>query len=544
MWLLMHALEKSVLNMDLKWIFTMIKYFPICFTGSSYLFLCLDYTQHKFLLKKENIVILFFPSAFFYISMLTNKFHYLFFSIYNKEFSRGGLLFGLHSLVTYSYIALGTVLLISFTLKQFKNPKKQVVIIALAAFIPIIQTIINYYLGLYRLIDLTPISLCISLSLLYYITFRYKFMDIKPIALQRVFNNMSEAVIVVDNYSKVIDINSSFKDTFYQITALKLFSNINEFTDKLKDFIDPDNESKQIVNSIAYGNGVVKSGEISVIKPTGTEYYFVNIRSVSNGKDELLGKIISFNNISEYKRLLEEINEKNEELQCMNTNLSNVNEELTSANKQLELYASTVEELAIARERNRFAKDIHDTLGHTLSLLITILEGAHSAYETNDNSLGEKLSQAIKVSREGLKEVRRSLEGLSPKKLEAYSVINALKMLIEDFKCSGININFTVEGIDSYRSIEYSDAIYRTCQEALTNSLRHGKAKNVSIFLKFNGGWVKLYIVDDGKGCKKIKRGFGLTGMDQRIKNLNGNITFCSDGETGFNIYVEIPLEV
>jgi signal transduction histidine kinase len=87
------------------------------------------------------------------------------------------------------------------------------------------------------------------------------------------------------------------------------------------------------------------------------------------------------------------------------------------------------------------------------------------------------------------------------------------------------------------------DALYRLCQEAITNSTRHGKAKNTNIILKFSEDKIRLFIFDDGCGCQNIKKGFGLSGMEQRIHNIHGSIVYGSDGESGFNIRVELPLK-
>jgi signal transduction histidine kinase len=96
--------------------------------------------------------------------------------------------------------------------------------------------------------------------------------------------------------------------------------------------------------------------------------------------------------------------------------------------------------------------------------------------------------------------------------------------------------------MENFSYIVYSKVIFRVCQEALTNSLRHGKAKNVNIILRSSGNKLSLFIFDDGCGCSQIKKGFGLSGMEQRVKDLGGTLVFGSDGESGFNIRMEIPL--
>ena len=79
------------------------------------------------------------------------------------------------------------------------------------------------------------------------------------------------------------------------------------------------------------------------------------------------------------------------------------------------------------------------------------------------------------------------------------------------------------------------------CREVLTNAIRHGKAENISIILRAVDGVYRISIIDDGCGCKKINKGFGLLGIEERINKLNGRLLFGSDGVKGFYFHMEIP---
>jgi signal transduction histidine kinase len=219
-----------------------------------------------------------------------------------------------------------------------------------------------------------------------------------------------------------------------------------------------------------------------------------------------------------------------------------MNEELIAANGQLQDYASTIEELAVTKERNRFARDIHDTLGHTLTVLVKMLEVSVITSKTDVDKTEGDIQKAVNIAREGLKDVRRSISGLSSIKLEKKNLVIALEELIAEFsQNSGIDIHFSAEGIDMNLSSGHTDNIYRICQEAMTNAIRHGKAARIVIILRGNENVIKLNIFDDGVGCTQITKGFGLSGMEQRVKELNGSLEFASSEERGFNINVEIP---
>ncbi|MDQ2086864.1 protein kinase [Herbivorax sp. ANBcel31] len=233
---------------------------------------------------------------------------------------------------------------------------------------------------------------------------------------------------------------------------------------------------------------------------------------------------------NKHKALADELNVKNSELRKMI--------------EKLKEHAQTVEELAITKERNRFAVDVHDTLGHSMVLLIKLLEVCKMEMMNNPSKAKARLTEAINTAREGMKELKRSIYGLVPEKLEVNKFITAIEKLVEEFKTSGSDVKLSIDGIYDYRNPVYSYTLYKVCQEAMTNSVRHGKAKNIHIDIRFKDGKIKLKISDDGEGCKKIKKGFGINGMEQRIKELDGKVRFDTGHNDGFKINLELPLEV
>ncbi|HEX3046257.1 MAG TPA: protein kinase [Bacillota bacterium] len=251
---------------------------------------------------------------------------------------------------------------------------------------------------------------------------------------------------------------------------------------------------------------------------------------------------VSIENARLCHSLEQRVNERTEQLASANRELQRKNAELSSANERLKEHAATVAELATIKERNRLAMDVHDTIGHTMTLLLKLLEVSKIVCRKDPAKTEAELGNAINITREGLKEVRCSVSGLMAERLETNNLPAALERLIAGFASSGVAIDLMIEGDVHLPDITYSDVIYRTCQEALTNALRHGKAKTVAVILKFKEDLIRLYIIDDGCGCKEVKKGVGLSGMEKRIKGLNGNFQFSSDGESGFIIQVEIPV--
>ncbi|RCX18386.1 signal transduction histidine kinase [Anaerobacterium chartisolvens] len=208
--------------------------------------------------------------------------------------------------------------------------------------------------------------------------------------------------------------------------------------------------------------------------------------------------------------------------------------------KLMEQHLDTVAELAAAKERNRFARDAHDTIGHTMSRIIALLEKCRISFK-NAGKESEMITEAADYAREGLREIRRSIAGLIPESLECEDLEAALRELFSGFRSSGINIDFTMQGRFT-GSVRLSGTVYRICQEAVSNAVRHGNALNITVALRFEE-MLKLFICDDGTGCSEIKKGLGLSGMEQRIKELGGQLSFGSSDCKGFQIYATIPVE-
>ncbi len=234
--------------------------------------------------------------------------------------------------------------------------------------------------------------------------------------------------------------------------------------------------------------------------------------------------------------LEQKVCERTEELNKKNTELEDMLEKLREHTK-------VVEELAAEKERNRMARDLHDTLGYAMTLIITQLEVCSRTCLEDPEKAMEKIDAVNHTAKAGLKELRRSIKGSGPKDLEENNLINSLRKLIIEYSYLGIEIDLNLDGERNISLLEYNEVIYRICQEAITNAVRHGKAKRVIISLIIEKESIRLYVIDNGIGCSRIKKGMGLIGMEQRVNSVSGKLTYGSSGEGGFNLKVFIPLE-
>ena len=234
----------------------------------------------------------------------------------------------------------------------------------------------------------------------------------------------------------------------------------------------------------------------------------------------------------------EEIIEKNLEL---NKRLEIANTDLQRTNEELEKSLMDNARLAEIRERNRIAREIHDTLGHTLTGLAAGIDACIALAGDDKPALRNQLDLLSRVSRNGIKDIRMSVSSLRPDAPERLNLKNAIEELVENTKrVAGVNIKLDCDIINLKFDEDEEMAIYRIIQESLTNAIRHGKAKNIDVSIKKNYGSINLLICDDGIGCENIKAGFGLRHIRERVNMLKGQVNFSS--EEGFKVEAMIPI--
>src|SRR5262249_1335404 len=158
-----------------------------------------------------------------------------------------------------------------------------------------------------------------------------------------------------------------------------------------------------------------------------------------------------------------------------------------------------VEELAATRERNRLARDIHDGLGHYLTVVNVQIGAARTVLDQDRQRALEHLSKAQALTQEGLAEVRHSVATLRASPSESRPLPQALTKLVEQWKAAGLSANFSVTGPVRPLSPQTNLTLYRTAQEALTNAAKHAQARTVDVTLDYRDNQkTHLSVRDDG----------------------------------------------
>jgi signal transduction histidine kinase len=202
--------------------------------------------------------------------------------------------------------------------------------------------------------------------------------------------------------------------------------------------------------------------------------------------------------------------------------------ELEAAHQRLRRHAATVEQLAISRERNRMARELHDTLAHSLSALTVQLEALRTLLAHDPADAREAVIEIAALSRRGLEESRRAIQALRTDPVETLGLAGALRDALQAFQVrTGVVADLTVAGRESDLTTEEAQTLFRITEEALNNVERHAAARRVGVRLAFGADRIDLVIRDDGVGFDPTTVNpdrYGLTGMRERAMMIGGEI--------------------
>ena len=219
---------------------------------------------------------------------------------------------------------------------------------------------------------------------------------------------------------------------------------------------------------------------------------------------------------------------------------------LVKAHRRLRQYALQIENQAVLQERNRIAREIHDSVGHYLTAQSIQLENTALFLVEDRAKAASHLAKARQLGKEALDNIRSSVATLRKNLIPGQSLEVMLEQLIAEFK-SNTNMAIAYEiHLVSALANEVSTALYRIVQEALTNITKHSQATQVNLSLEETAGKVLLSVKDNGCGFNPSDNitGFGLQGIQERTAALRGKFVIMSEDNQGCQIKVTIPLSI
>jgi len=216
--------------------------------------------------------------------------------------------------------------------------------------------------------------------------------------------------------------------------------------------------------------------------------------------------------------------------------------ELDESKMELQKAYDELEEVTVLKERQRIAKDIHDTAGHSITTVIMQTEAAKLIIEQNPQEAKQKIIAANLQAKNALDELRESVHLLSGRITKRTLKEELQQIIAESMDGTGINVRKSIE------DVEVSDECYRfitnTLKEGISNGLRHGGATAFWFELRKNGETLEFLLSDNGQGVdvSTIKEGLGLFGMKERATALGGELKFESEPGEGFELFISLPL--
>lgn len=274
--------------------------------------------------------------------------------------------------------------------------------------------------------------------------------------------------------------------------------------------------------------------------------------------DAFFGMLITFASITIMCLAIQRLTRERHERENVLQQLARSNKALEIAHSQLAETAAQEQELAVLRERTRLAREMHDTLGHALVLVSVKLEAAQRLRERDPQRCDHELEVTKEIVRDSMKELRASIANLRSPALEREPACRALSRYAREMAQRGdlrvsYDLHPDIEGLPE----PVEETLWKVGQEALANIEKHAQARNVLLHISRQDSQVLMKIQDDGVGlpadlCQRAKEDtdsyespsghYGLNGMQERVKNMRGQLAIHSRREHGTTIEITLPL--
>ncbi len=416
--------------------------------------------------------------------ILTDRFHRL----YYAEIDIGTLCYGpafyVFQVIYYLCIITGITMMCVKSFREHNQITKQTILLTLSTAVPMMINTLTVTRIIDLGVELTPLFFAFSSIMILIAISRYGLLNINRIAIKDAVNNIQSAVYIFDQGGNL---------TYRNRISADFWPNSNVKT--LKEFISGISEHS-------------KSAPTEDFSSVEAEYsgrsYIIRQSYVNDKYGNTVARVIVSNDVTEYYEL-----------------------------------ARTEKKLSIEKERNRIAQEIHDSAGHTFTMISSIAKILQSKGIREDEAAAY-LKEIDGLSRSGVTQLRCSINNLRDDEFMT-SVTAAVKSVLGAVR--GIETDLCIQGNEDDRYAFCIREVYDNCRETITNAMRYSGADRIDVIIKFQPENLELFILDNGKGCAAINENNGLRGIRERTESLGGTVRFTSvDGE-GFTTIIKIPVK-
>jgi signal transduction histidine kinase len=308
----------------------------------------------------------------------------------------------------------------------------------------------------------------------------------------------------------------------------------------LLDIKMPDMDGYEVCQQLKAHDG---TREIPVIFMSALDAVFDKVKAFSCGGVDYIPKPFQIEEVLARIENQLTIRRLQLQLQAQNQQLQQTQVELSQSLEQERILKRQIEEIAAIAERNRIAREIHDSLGHALTALNVQLQAASALFHKDSLQAESFLAQARRLGQTAMQEVRQSVKTLRSDEEAVVPLAEAIATLAEEFRqVTGLTPMLDLQ-LTTALPAPISKALYRIVQEGLTNISKYAQATQVQIQLRTTGTQVSMAIADNGRGFDPAQStaGFGLRGMQERVNVLEGHFALTSAPGKGCQIQVKIP---
>lgn len=483
-WLISQLMKLFSANTEQFWISYVIGNIGICSFAPLWLMFAAEYSDYRQHLRKPCS---FLPSVsvIFFLCVITNPLHHNYYKTFEFRNVVCGRIYYLSQIVYYVLIFAGICLMFIKHSRSRRRMTSQSLLLAAAIVIPLCINTLSVAGIIKTEIELAPLFFSFSVILVLIAIGRYGLLDVNRIAINDTVDSIDSAIIVFDADDRITYMNKRAQ----QLITLDKDASLDEFIAAIKEISGTELDRNDL------------SCELSI----GEEHFNIRQNFCMNKKGVSIASIIIMSNVSEYYELL-------------------------SAEKRLSL----------EQERNRIAQEIHDSAGHTftmISSLSRIINADLSGRDVPAETTGY-VREIDGLSRSGITQLRCSINNLRDDEFMS-SVTRAVNTVAEAVR--EVKIDVCTQGEEDESFAFCIRTVYENTRETITNAMRYSGADRIDIIVKFRSDMLELYIFDNGRGCPSISENNGLRGIRSRTEALGGTVKFSSVEGEGFSTIIRIP---
>lgn len=420
--------------------------------------------------------------------VVTNPLHRLYYTSFGMSSKEYAVLFYVFQAIYYVCIITGITMMCVRHSRARDQITKQSILLTLSTAVPLAVNTLTLTGVIRSKIELTPLFFAFSSILIIIAVGKYGLLNINSIAIRDTIENISSGIIIFD-MNGMISFRNQFVGTVPETDGIKTFDDI------------------PAILSAAAGRAVGSDFSSEEVR-LGDEYFSFRQTFCENRSGEKVARVVTIANVTEYH-------------------------ELAEAEKRL----------SIEQERNRIAQEMHDSAGHTFTMISSLARLLRSETEKAAPDTKEMLRNIADIdglSRNGVTQLRCTINSLRDDEFMT-SVTKAVNSVITAARTIGTEL--CVQGEEDERYGFCIKTVYDNCRETVTNAVRYSEATRIDIIIKFLSDRLELYILDNGKGCENIEEHNGLRGIRERTEALGGTVRFFSVSGEGFNTIIKIPVK-